>query len=63
MKIQEHSGDTKSYYSDILELQCLSFGHIRKLENETVDTVSRKCLKVIDMKIHQLPLLTEYRTQ
>lgn len=57
--MQAHSGVSNSYYSSMLELQCVSFGNMRKLENETVDTVS-KYLKVIEMKIHQFPFFTEY---
>lgn len=44
------------------ELQCVSFGDIRKLENETAVTASKKYLKDTEMKIQQFPFLTEYRT-
>lgn len=43
--MQAHSGDSKSYHSNILELLCLSFGDIRKLENGAVVAVPKKYLK------------------
>lgn len=53
--MQAHSSDSKSCFSSMLELQCLSFDGIRKLENETVVTAPKKYLKVIEIKIHQFP--------